>query len=148
EHRAAMVSPGLREKQRYRPAQWAHGPMMHTYDGPGEPWHGFAAAHEIAGVEGIAIIPMAGHSRGHAAVAVESDDRGMLVHAGDALFDAASIGASAPDGHKLPPRRALRAFEQIVATHRSRIAGNHRALQRMVVEQSAFVFSAHDPRVF
>ncbi|MEO9138300.1 MAG: MBL fold metallo-hydrolase, partial [Jatrophihabitans sp.] len=42
EHRAAMVSPGLREKQRYRPAQWAHGPMMHTYDGPGEPWHGFA----------------------------------------------------------------------------------------------------------
>lgn len=148
EHRAAMVAPGLREKQRYRPAQWEHGPRMQTYDGPGESWHGFPAAHEIAGVEGIAILPMPGHSRGHAAVAVESDDQGMLVHAGDAVFDAASIASLAPDGRRLPPRRALRAFEQAVATHRGRIAGNHRALARMRTEQAATVFGAHDPRVF
>lgn len=148
EHRAAMVSPRLREKQRYRPAQWSHGPRLQTYDGTREPWHGLPAAHEIIGVDGIALLPMPGHSRGHAAVAVDADEQGMFVHAGDAVFDAASIGSLGPDVARLPPRRALRVFEQAIATHRSQIAGNHRALIRMRTEHGATVFGAHDPRVF
>jgi glyoxylase-like metal-dependent hydrolase (beta-lactamase superfamily II) len=146
EHRAAMIAPRRAERTRYRPAQWAHRPTMQTYDGTGEAWRGFAGALPLSGIDGIALIPMAGHTRGHAAVAVDTGN-GLLVHAGDAAFDGSSIGAQASDGQPLATMWQLRAFETLAAVRPWRIAANHRRLIELRTEPGATVFTAHDGRL-
>ncbi len=147
EHHAAMVAPSMQERLRYRAAQWAHGPRMKTYDGPGQPWRGFASAHQLAGIDdGIALIPMAGHTRGHAVIAVDAGDEGLLVHAGDAAFDGSSIDGLAADGAALAPWPTLRRFEKAVGLQRGKIAGNHARLAALRHELGARVFTAHDSR--
>lgn len=139
EHHAAVVAPALRERGRYRPVQWSHGPRWQTYEGPGEPWNDFSAAYQLAGLDArFALVPMPGHSRGHAAVAVETDD-GWLLHAGDAAFDRSSLVATEPRN------RALLAFEQLVAHDRRAVADNHRRLAALQAGGSAQVVTAHDP---
>lgn len=146
EHRAAMVAPSRREARRYRPVQWSHGPRLRTYADATTEWQGLAAGWSIEGVgDDVALLPMPGHSRGHAAVGVRTEG-GLLVHAGDAVFDAASIGATGPDGRPLPPRRALRAFEQVVAHDRGEVARNHARLAAMRDVPGVTVFGAHDLR--
>src|SRR5882724_9917030 len=49
EHHAAVIAPLRRERTRYRPAQWSHGPRFETYEGPGEMWEGFGAAWPVRG---------------------------------------------------------------------------------------------------
>ncbi|MEU4227663.1 MBL fold metallo-hydrolase [Nonomuraea sp. NPDC026600] len=51
EQQAAMITPGEVEKQRYRPVQWAHRPIMSLYEGPGEPWRGFTGAYQVNGLD-------------------------------------------------------------------------------------------------
>lgn len=138
EHTAAVVSPGVAERARYHPAQWSHGPRWQTYDRPGETWNGFAAAHPLEGLDArFALVPMAGHSRGHAAVAVQTA-AGWLLHAGDAAFDRSSVEPAAP-------RRALLAFEQVVAVDRRAVRDNHRRLAELQAGGTAEVITAHDP---
>jgi glyoxylase-like metal-dependent hydrolase (beta-lactamase superfamily II) len=75
----AATRPRARERQRYRPVQWAHGPKVRTYSADGEPWEGRPAARELDGLGAdFALVPMAGHTRGHAVVAVRSDAHGWL----------------------------------------------------------------------
>ncbi len=69
EHAAAVTSPDFRDKQRYRPAQWAHGPAWTLHAGRGDEWGHGLTGHEV--LPGITLVPMPGHSKGHAAVAVD-----------------------------------------------------------------------------
>ena len=86
EHEAAMARRTFFEKERYRVAQWAHGPKWKTYDATGEPWKGLRAVRELDGLgPEFLIIPTEGHTRGHAAIAVDTG-KGWLVHCGDAYF--------------------------------------------------------------
>ena len=146
---AANHPPTRAERRRYRTAQWSHQPKVQTYDVPGEPWHGFGAAHELAGIgDGFALIPLPGHTRGHAAVAVDAGDRGWLFHAGDAAFDRGSIAGpdwSLDDRRK---RRTILTFEQAVAHDRSTIAGNHRRLAELARSADVMVIPAHDPVIY
>lgn len=74
------------ERIRYNAAQFAHGPRLVEHTPYGELWRGFAAAKELTeNAEGIVLISLPGHSRGHAGVAVDAGDRWVL-HCGD-LFD-------------------------------------------------------------
>lgn len=136
EHRAAVVEPTWRERQRYRRVQWEHGPHWRTYDAPDTTWRD-RPAHRVGGT-GLLLLPMAGHSRGHAAVAVDIGN-GWLVHAGDAAFDRSSVLPAEP------PHRALLAFEQVMALHRGSIAGHHAWLAGLAAEPDVEVVTAHDP---
>ncbi len=142
EHRAA-THPAPRERARYRRAQWAHGPRWRTYGGPGEPWEGFAEAYALDGLdERFALVPMPGHSRGHAAVAVRADrpggGSGWLVHAGDAAFDGSTVDPA------VPRNRALLAFEQLVALDRRAVADHHARLAALHASDGFEVVTAHD----
>jgi glyoxylase-like metal-dependent hydrolase (beta-lactamase superfamily II) len=146
EHAAAVTSPDVLDRRRYRPAQWAHGPAWRLHGGRGDEWRAGLTGHEV--LPGITLVPMPGHSRGHAAVAVDAGDAGLVVHAGDAAFDASSYAVTTPSGRPLQPVRSLRAFEQLVGRDRAAIARNHRALWRLDAEPGVTVVTAHDPRIF
>lgn len=142
EHHAAIDPPTAEERYRYRSIQWAHGPRFETYDADGEPWHGFACARDLRGLPPeILIVPMVGHSRGHAAVAVDTGD-GWLLHAGDAYFHAEQMRFERP---ACPAGLAL--FQSLVAWDRPKMRWNQGRLRELVRDHgdAVTVFSAHDP---
>lgn len=145
---AANHPPTREERRRYRKVQWSHGPKVRTYSGGGEPWQGFEVAYPVEGVEGMSIVPMNGHTRGHALVAVDAGARGWLLHAGDAAFDRGSIATGADSVDDRANRRTIRLFERAVGQDRSKIAGNHARLAEVHASGGATVIPAHDPVIF
>ncbi|MGB3376314.1 MAG: MBL fold metallo-hydrolase [Microbacterium sp.] len=145
EHAAAM-HPDLRDRQRYRRRHWEHDPAFVLHHGPGHQWQFGLTAHQV--LPGISLIPMPGHTRGHAAVAVDAGERGLLLHAGDAAFDASTYSATTPAGEPLQRWLALRAFERAVGRDAKAIAANHEILRRLNNEPAVTVIPAHDPRIF
>ncbi|MGC9671286.1 MBL fold metallo-hydrolase [Planosporangium sp. 12N6] len=87
EYEAALRRESAGEQRRYRPNHWAHGPNWATYpSADGEKWFGFDAVRQLRGLPPeILLVPLAGHSRGHTGVAIDTGDR-WLLHAGDAYF--------------------------------------------------------------
>lgn len=83
EHDAAMRRAAVKEKSRYVPRQWAHGPQWVLHEAGGDRLLGFASVRSVGE---IALIPLAGHTRGHCAVAVPTPDGRWIVHGGDAFF--------------------------------------------------------------
>ena len=139
EHAAAMAPPTSAEKRRYRAAQWAHQPKWELHSADGERWHGFERARAV-GDDDILMIPLAGHTRGHAAVAVRTND-GHLLHAGDAYFFHGELEtpATCPTG--------LRAFQSIMAVDDTARRENQRRLRTLAAEASSDIriVCAHDP---
>ncbi len=83
---AANQRQGLIASNRYRPQQWDEVNNWQYYQLSGEPWFGFEAVRDLVGLPPeILLIPLAGHTRGHAGVAIETPS-GWLLHAGDAYF--------------------------------------------------------------
>lgn len=81
---AAKARKNLKEKNRYLPAQWAHGPNWVEHAVSGETWKGFEAVNAIA--DDVLLVPLRGHTRGHCGVAVKRPSGGWFLHAGDAYF--------------------------------------------------------------
>jgi glyoxylase-like metal-dependent hydrolase (beta-lactamase superfamily II) len=104
EHRAAMSAPTSLERFRYWAYQWAHGPDWITYGSTdGDRWFGFEAVRELQDLPDIALVPLPGHTRGHAGVATRIRDAEAgtgraewLLHAGDAYFFYREIDSVAP----------------------------------------------------
>lgn len=84
EHELAMRR-SLRDRTRYRPQHWAHGPDWSLHAVGGERWFGFEAVQALRGNPDILLVPLAGHSLGHAGVAVRHAT-GWTLLAGDAYF--------------------------------------------------------------
>lgn len=141
----AVVNPDFVSKQRYSPQQWAYGPTIKTHAGPGEAWRFGLSGIDV--LPGITYLPMPGHTKGHAAVAVDAGERGLLIHAGDAVFDASSYADVSPSGRALTKMGLIRAFEKVMAADRKKIAGNHATLARLNNEDGVTVFPAHDKRI-
>lgn len=141
EHSAATERRDFKSRQRYLPALWAHVEGFETYDELGEPWFGFDAVRQLAGLPPeILLIPLAGHSRGHTAVAVQRGD-GWLLHAGDAYF---ARGEVHHPRRRCPP--LLRVFQSLVEVDRTaRLANQTRLRQLARTSADVRVFSAHDP---
>ncbi|MDN5939904.1 MAG: MBL fold metallo-hydrolase [Salinisphaera sp.] len=142
EHAAAHAVESLLEKQRYRRAQWGHGPNWVLHEPDGEAWNGFAAARGLAGMApDILMIPLAGHTRGHAGIAVDTGD-GWLLHAGDAYFHHGQLSAhsSCPLG--------LAAFQRMMCENNRQRAANVQRLRELALSAQATVeiICAHDPR--
>ena len=83
---AAQDRHGLIAKGRYRPRQWDEVKHWKYYSAGGEPWFGFEAVRDLDGLPPeILLIPLVGHTRGHAGIAIKTPE-GWLLHAGDAYF--------------------------------------------------------------
>lgn len=138
---AAITEPGWRERRRYRPAQWSHGPRIVEHEPDGDLWRGFAAAKPLDDIDpGIVLVALPGHTRGHAAVAIDAGDR-WLLHAGDAFYHPATVG----DPGKAP--WSLRLMEAVVATVPKQVRSNHERLTELRARQDPdlLVLCAHDP---
>ncbi len=83
---AAQDRRGFIASQRYRPDQWDEVKRWKFYSPGGEPWFGFEAVRDLEGLPPeILLIPLAGHTRGHAGIAIKTRE-GWLLNAGDAYF--------------------------------------------------------------
>lgn len=127
---------------RYRPMHWAHQPHWAAYAEPsGQSWFGFEAVRNLQGLtDDILIIPLAGHTAGHAGVAINTGS-GWLLHAGDAYFYHRQL-ASSPN---CPP--GLRAFQAFVDTHRGQRRRNQQRLHQLAQQHphDIDIVCAHDP---
>jgi len=81
---AATARSSLREKNRYIPAQWAHGPRWVEHSVAGESWLGFDSVKVLS--DDVLLVPLRGHTRGHCGVAVRRPSGGWFLHAGDTYF--------------------------------------------------------------
>jgi glyoxylase-like metal-dependent hydrolase (beta-lactamase superfamily II) len=142
EHAAAMA-PTLRERARYRPAHFAHGPRWNLRRTGGDRWFGFESVQAIAGSPDVLLVPLTGHTRGHAGIAVRTET-GWLLHAGDAYFHHREMDPVAPG---CPP--GLRAFQHLVAVNDGdRLQNQERLRELRRREGGVEIHSAHCPVEF
>jgi len=138
ELRAMQQKQTAGERLRYRAVHFAHGPKWVPHDVSGDLWFGFDAVRALD--EDVFVVPLTGHSRGHAGVAVRSQG-GWLLHAGDAYFSHLEM--------KEPPScpAALALFQRRVAIDDQKRRANQERLRELVRDHSAEVrvFSAHCP---
>lgn len=142
---AALTRPGLTERIRYNAAQFTHGPKIVEHSPFGEKWNGFAAAKELTEIsEGIVLVSLPGHSRGHACVAVHDGQR-WLLHVGDA-FDHRAELAGRPQDAPYPVR--LQAY--LNAYDKQLYLSNQRRLTELWRrgDEDLTIVCAHDPVMF
>jgi len=83
---AELKRRGFITRRRYRPDQWNEVRDWRTYQTSGERWFGFDRVSQLDGLPPeILMVPMPGHTWGHAGVAV-STSSGWVLNAGDAYF--------------------------------------------------------------
>jgi glyoxylase-like metal-dependent hydrolase (beta-lactamase superfamily II) len=143
EARGSVHAPSWREKQRYRAAQWAHGPKLVEHTPDGEAWRGFTAAKPLDEIDpGIVLISMPGHTRGHAAIAVDTGER-RLLHAGDAFYHHGTL-----DGTHVP--KSLSGMETLIAFNLKQVRANHARLAELHQrdDPDLTVICAHDPTLY
>jgi glyoxylase-like metal-dependent hydrolase (beta-lactamase superfamily II) len=134
----AVRQPRGIEKRRYRTAHVEALRGVETYPLSGERWRGFDAAQQLRGVsDEIALVPLIGHTRGHAAIAVATDE-GHILHAGDAYMRRSQV-----DGGPTP--LAIRLFERAVAWDYPRVLANHERLAAATRDPSLTLVASHDP---
>lgn len=134
------------DRQRFRPQQWSTRPNWRTYrPEEGERWLGFERARELVGVPpGIALIPLPGHTFGHAGVAVEGPS-GWLLHAGDAYFHHDEMNV-----HHPRCTVGLRCYQALMEKDRSARLAQQVRLRELAATRGASVdlFCAHDLEEF
>ncbi len=138
--RDAALNPGWREKERYRRAHFAHGPDWVLHEADGEPWFGFECVRDLPGLPPeVLLVPVCGHSPGHAAVAIDAEG-GWLLHCGDAYFHHGCMQS--------PPKQpvGLSVFEASVQWNGKLRRHNQARLRELAATRGEVrLFSAHDP---
>jgi glyoxylase-like metal-dependent hydrolase (beta-lactamase superfamily II) len=129
---------------RYRPAHWAHGPRWVTY--PTEPdaeWFGLGALTTAGLPDEFRLVPLGGHTAGHAGVAVHDGDR-WLLHCGDAYYYHRELD---PDPHPHPVLDVVQTSSEVHRDLRLDTQSRLRALVRDHGDEITLI-SAHDPWEF
>jgi glyoxylase-like metal-dependent hydrolase (beta-lactamase superfamily II) len=145
EEKAAARRRTPLDRMRYRPEQWASRPRWVTYPrSEGEPWFGFECVRRLAGLPpGILLVPLPGHSAGHAGIAVEADG-GWLLHAGDAYFHRDEV---VPSGPRSTP--GLRAFQRLMARDQGERLNTQARLRDLARDhEEVAIFCSHDSAEF
>lgn len=138
---AARTARGFITSRRYRPIQWEAVRDWEFYEPGGDSWFGFEGAQELRGLPPeLVYVPLAGHTAGHAGVAVREDER-WLLHAGDAYFYHGEIFRVR---HRCPP--GLRFYQQMMEVDRRTRLANQRRLRHLHQEHGdeVRIFCAHD----
>ncbi|MDZ8184929.1 MAG: MBL fold metallo-hydrolase [Nostoc sp. ChiSLP02] len=141
EMEAARQRRGLIQSQRYRQSQWDEVKRWKFYEAEGEPWFGFKAVRNLEGLPPeILLVPLAGHTQGHAGIAIQTS-QGWLLHAGDAYFYRGEIGSAERD---CTP--GLRAYQSFMEVDRKARLFNQQKLRALSLAHSSEVqlFCSHD----
>ncbi|MFL6699775.1 MAG: MBL fold metallo-hydrolase [Vitreoscilla sp.] len=142
----AMLQKTWLDRQRFRPQQWSTRPRWRTYEpGGGQAWFGFDCVRELAGLPpDILLVPLPGHTFGHAGVAVRGDDRWTLL-AGDAYFDHREL-----DAHRPRCTPGLTMYQWLMDKDRSARRDNQARLRALKQEQGTRmdIFCSHEMREF
>ena len=136
---------GFVPRNRYRPRQFDEVKDWRRYSGQGEPWFGFETARALEGLPPeILLVPLPGHTWGHAGVAIQGP-RGWLLHAGDAYFYRGEMRRAR---RKCTP--GLRLYQTMMETERELRLANQERLRRLSVEhrKDVRILCAHDPVEF
>jgi glyoxylase-like metal-dependent hydrolase (beta-lactamase superfamily II) len=142
ERDAATARTTWLDRQRFRPQQWSTNDHWRVYrPGGGEPWFGFERVQTLDGLPPeIALVPLIGHTYGHAGVAVHRGDK-WLLQAGDAYFFHAEMD---PERPRCTP--GLRFYQWMMQKDgRARVA-NQKRLRELRRRHAADVeiFCGHD----
>ncbi len=143
---AQRLKGGLAARKRYRPMQFDRMAAWRAYDPTaGERWNGFEVVRNVDGLPPeILLVPLIGHTWGHAGVAVRQED-GWLLHAGDAYFHSDEVRR--PERH-CPP--GLRLYQTMMEVDRHSRMINQDRLRALSLDPSAGVrmICAHDVEEF
>jgi glyoxylase-like metal-dependent hydrolase (beta-lactamase superfamily II) len=138
----AALHPTMRERTRYiGGAHWRHNPRWVEHSVDGDEWFGFESVRILPGIDAeVLLVPLVGHSRGHAAIAVNRGDR-WLLHCGDGYFHRDEI-ATPPS---CPP--ILRGFQSVMAADNGARKNNQERLRELsrAHGDEVSIFCAHDP---
>jgi glyoxylase-like metal-dependent hydrolase (beta-lactamase superfamily II) len=98
ERDVACAQRSLLDRMRYRPQQWSTRNNWLTYSAEGgEQWYGFECVRDLRGLPPeILLVPLPGHTFGHAGIAVEKSGGQWLLQAGDAYFYHAEMDLERP----------------------------------------------------
>jgi glyoxylase-like metal-dependent hydrolase (beta-lactamase superfamily II) len=128
-------------RRRYRPAQWDKVRDWHTYAAGGERWFGFERVCQLEGLPPeILMVPMPGHTWGHAGIAVDTG-KGWVLNAGDAYFYRRELDA---DRRRCTP--GLRFYQNLMEVDRTLRFANQERLRELKRHKSDHVtiFCSHD----
>jgi glyoxylase-like metal-dependent hydrolase (beta-lactamase superfamily II) len=131
------------DRQRFRPQQWSSIERWTTYDFTGDTWFGFRAVRSLRGLPPeILMVPLIGHTLGHAGIAVRERDRWLLL-AGDAYFDHDELDPVHP--RCLP---GLRFYQWLMEKDRHARLGNQELLRELAKDEGERIkiICSHDPR--
>jgi glyoxylase-like metal-dependent hydrolase (beta-lactamase superfamily II) len=134
------------DRQRFRPQQWSTRANWRVYRVQrGESWFGFDRVRALDGVPPeIVMVPLIGHTHGHAGIAVQRGDT-WLLNAGDAYFYHDELDPDHP--HCTP---GLRFYQWIMEKNRSARLHNQMRLRELRRARAAEVtiFCGHDIEEF
>jgi glyoxylase-like metal-dependent hydrolase (beta-lactamase superfamily II) len=142
EKASAIARKTILDRMRYRPLQWSDRSLWTTYDAnEGTAWFDFACVRDLATLPPeILLVPLTGHTLGHAGVAIDTGD-GWLLDAGDAYFFHDEMDPARP---RCTPGLAL--YQWMMEKNRKARRWNQQRLRELVGQRSADVkvFSSHD----
>lgn len=131
------------DRQRFRPQQWGtQGNWLVYPSSQGEGWYGFDAVRQLAGLPPeILMVPLPGHTHGHAGVAIRRDGR-WLLQTGDAYFWHEEMDPQHP---RCTP--GLRMYQTLMEKDRRQRLANQRRLRELRRQHGSEVevFCSHDP---
>jgi glyoxylase-like metal-dependent hydrolase (beta-lactamase superfamily II) len=146
ERDAAAAQATWLDRQRFRPQQWSTKDQWRVYDAAaGERWFGFERVRALDGVPPeIVLVPLVGHTFGHAGIAVDRGDK-WLLQAGDAYFFHGEMDLDRP---WCTP--GLRFYQWMMEKDRSSRLANQQRLRALRRDRAAEVeiFCGHDPLEF
>ena len=137
---AARTREGFIQSRRYRPEQWDEVRNWRFYREGGERWFGFEAVRDLDGLPPeILVVPLPGHTTGHAGVAIETPE-GWMLNAGDAYFHRHEMDA---DPSCTP---GLAAYQTLMEVDReARLYNQDRLRELANAERGVRIFCSHDP---
>lgn len=134
------------DRQRFRPQQWNTQKNWITYEpSDGDFWFGFERVKEFKGISnGIAMVPLIGHTFGHCGIAVLSGGR-WLLNAGDAYFFHDEMNLDKP---RCTP--GLAAYQWMMDKDRDLRRHNQKRLRELKRKQGSAIeiFCSHDRHEF
>jgi glyoxylase-like metal-dependent hydrolase (beta-lactamase superfamily II) len=142
---ASGPRPGFVLRNRYRPSQFDEVRNWRRYGSLGEPWFGFDAVRQLEDLPPeILLVPLPGHTWGHAGVAIQRP-QGWLLHAGDAYFYRDEVRRAT---RKCTP--GLRGYQTMMEVSRDLRLANQERVRKLSVEhqRDVRVLCAHDPVEF
>ena len=137
----AEQRPSSADRLRYLAHCWAHGPRWARHEvSHGEPWFGFEAVRELPGLPPeFLLVPLPGHSRGHAGVAIDRGAEGWMLHAGDAYYDRRELTAPVDTWLRRMVGRSIHHDIERLAHNQARLA------ELLARDEAIDLFSSHDP---